>query len=656
MSQNRFLCLSAGLLACAALQFLHAQTSPGFTLPDTVRPTRYTLDLTILPEEPSFDGTVQIDLDFREQTSIFWMNARNMTIHTARLDSAGSNMPLRILGGDGKTAGFVAANPIPRGAARVTIRYTAKLDKESNDGAFRRLLGDDWYVFTTFTPIEARRAFPCFDEPRFKTPWQLILHVKRSEVALGNAPVESATDEAGGMKKVVFEPTQPLASEVVAFAVGPFDIVDAGRAGKKQIPVRIITPRGRAGDAKAARTATSAILNRLEEYTGIAYPWDKLDHLALVKGAFGAVENPGLITYQEGILLAKPARDTAERQHQMQSTMAHELAHQWFGNLVTQASWTDVWLSEGFATWLSAKVMDVEYPPFERGLAGNLRLRAMAAERPDHGWAVRRPIKSREEAKTVYNGLVYQKAAAVLDTLEAWIGEAAFQRGLRKYLAAHSFASATVDDLAAALQPESGAEAGPVLHSLLDHPGVPVVSAKLECKRVTLDAGDWTLPVCLHWDDGGHACSVVRPGGASMEMDSSACLAWMWPNASGRGYYQSRLTAESVNGILSSGYGQLDSAERRALIADAGFAVLSGRLPVAAGMKLLARSARDQEPRVAMESFRIAAALGEIVPAEARTSYAAWSQQTYGVTPPAVQQGLGMAEFLKTWEAEKLER
>jgi alanyl aminopeptidase len=634
------------LVYLAALSCAQAQPAPGFTLPDTVRPAKYVLDLQIRPEEPTFEGMVKIDLDFHEPASVFWLNARNLIIHSADLNGA----PLRLVEGNSETVGFAAAGPIPRGPAQVTIRYTGKLDKDSNDGAFRRLVGDDWYVFTTFTPIEARRAFPCFDEPRFKAPWQLILHVKQNEVALGNAPEQSETDEPEGLKRVVFAPTAPLPSEVVAFAVGPFDIVDAGRAGKKQIPVRIITPRGRAADAESARIATPAILSRLEDYTDIPYPWDKLDHLALVKGAFGAVENPGLITYQEGILLAEPGRDTPQRNHQMRATMAHELAHQWFGNLVTQASWTDVWLSEGFATWLSAKVMDVEYPPFERGMAGNPRFSAMAADRAGRGWAVRRPIASREEAKTVYNGLVYQKGAAVLDTVESWLGEEPFQRGLQKYLADHSFGNATVDDLAAALQSASGVAVAPVLHSLLDRAGVPVVTSQLDCKRLTVNAGDWTLPICLHWDGGGHQCSVVSPGEESVAIKAPSCPAWIWTNASGQGYYRSSLTDEDLKAMQNGGYQELTSPERRALISDVGFAVLNGQIPAAGVMKLLASSARDQEPRVAMESLRIAVALGEIVPPAARKRYAAWLQLTYGVGTPAAKQAASLAEFFRRSE------
>jgi alanyl aminopeptidase len=271
----------------------------------------------------------------------------------------------------------------------------------------------------------------------------------------------------------------------------------------------------------------------------------------------------------------------------------------------------------------------------------------MAADRADRGWPVRRTISSREEAKSVYNDLVYMKGAAVLNTVEAWLGEQPFQRGLQKYLADHAHANGNVDDLATALQAESGAEVAPVLHSLLDHPGVPLVTVKLDCKRLTVDPGDFTLPVCLHWDDGGHRCSVVSPGNKTVAIEAAACPTWVWTNASGRGYYRSHLTAEDLNSILSGGYAQLDSSERRALIADTGIAVLSGQLPAVAAMKILATASRDQEPRVSMESLRIATALGEIVPAESRKRYADWLQQTYGVAPPAAKQAPSITEFLK---------
>ena len=226
----------------------------------------------------------------------------------------------------------------------------------------------------------------------------------------------------------------------MAFAVGPFDVADAGVAGRKQIPVRIITPRGRAAEAVAARAATPEILARLEEYTGIPYPWDKLDHIALLDMPFGATENPGLITYRDQILLAAPKQDTPRRQQSMRETMAHELSHQWFGNLVTQAWWNDVWLSEGFATWLGIKICEPEFPAFERGLiVTELRDKMMISDSLQT-----RPLRlgnafAERDTNYVYDGIVYVKGASILAMLEDWLGPEPFQRSLHRYLIGHQF-------------------------------------------------------------------------------------------------------------------------------------------------------------------------------------------------------------------------
>ena len=328
--------------------------APKFFLPDSVRPTDYKLDLRIVPKEPVLTGTVTIDVEFRERTSFLWLNARDLTVRAARLADGTS---LRAVASGNEFIGLELPAPAGPGKSRVVIDYSAAVSDKENAGPFRRQWRGDWYVFTTFTPIEARRAFPCFDEPRFKTPWQLTLHVERSQVAASNTRIVSETPEPDGMKKVVFAATLPLPSEVVAFTVGPFDVVQAGVAGQRHVAGPHSRPRGRASEARAAAKATAGIVASLEKYTGMAYPWDKLDHVALPESAYGAVENPGLITYREKILLGPNEKS-------MRSTMTHEVAHQWFGNLVTQANWSDVWLSEGFATWLASKLTGPEPPEF----------------------------------------------------------------------------------------------------------------------------------------------------------------------------------------------------------------------------------------------------------------------------------------------------
>ena len=217
--------------------------------------------------------------------------------------------PARSHPGSGERIGIDGGQPLT-GPATIRITYQGRLDDKALGGPYRRKVEGEWYAYTTFTPIEARRAFPCFDEPRFKTPWDISIRVKREHKAFSNGREISETEEPNGWKLVKFATTEPLPAEMVAFAVGPFDVYDGGVAGHGT-PVRVITAKGHAAEGHAAAQATAAILPRLEAYTGIPYAFGKLDHLALPAGAFGAVENPGLITYRTRNLLIPPNQETA---------------------------------------------------------------------------------------------------------------------------------------------------------------------------------------------------------------------------------------------------------------------------------------------------------------------------------------------------------
>jgi alanyl aminopeptidase len=605
---------------------------------DAVRPTRYELNLRILPKLPTFDGKIRIDLALERSTGSIRLNARDLTVRAAFLRTAGTRIPLRFNAAGEETIGANLPTPAGPGSASLEIEYTGRLSEQENVGAFRRRLGGDWYVFTTFTAIEARRAFPCFDDPGFKTPWKLTLHVERGQVAAANAPIAFETDEPAGMKRVEFAPTRRLPSELVAFAVGPFDVVGAGVAGQNRIPVRILVPHGRSREAEAARSATAGIHARLEQYTGMPYPWEKLDHVALVEGAFGATENPGLITYQEQILLAQPEHDTPERRRAMRDTMAHELAHQWFGNLVTQASWTDVWLSEGFASWMEGKIGGADMTQAAR------RSHVMTLDGSDKTRPVRVAKHTRAEMEDVYSVIIYQKGAAILAMLEDWLGAAAFQRGLARYLREHAGANATTDDLARALEAETGQSVAPVLHGLLDRPGIPVVGARIDCQRVIFEPRESPIPVCLHWE-GGRQCAVAGPRQTEIRLDNQSCPTWISLNASGLGYYRAPITPANLQALMASS--ELTAPERLALADDLGAMVASGRFPAAAAMPALAMMARAREPYVALSALRTAAALAAVIPADLQGQYVEWLRTAFAVQPARPAAGESVRPFFK---------
>ncbi len=287
-----------------------AATEPEFRLDRQVLPTRYSVTLTLTPGQDAFEATADIDLNLTAAASEIWMNATGLQIRGAALHAAGASATPKVQLKDDRLAGFLFDHAIAAGAATLHIEYSGKISNNSSAGVFQMKEANRWYLYTQFEPTDARRAFPCFDEPDFKTPWQLTLNVPKDQKAFSNTPAVAENSAPGGRKIVTFAATRPLPSYLVAFAVGPFDVADAGTAGKKNTPIRVIAPHGKAYEAKYAVATIPALLTQLEKYFGIAYPYEKLDSIAMPISNF-AMENAGLITYGEELLLGDPNDDTS---------------------------------------------------------------------------------------------------------------------------------------------------------------------------------------------------------------------------------------------------------------------------------------------------------------------------------------------------------
>ena len=597
---------AARTLALALAAVASLPPAPPFSLDDEAVPARYRVELTIDPARDSFDGRIHIEIQLHKAVRVLWLNAADLSVSRARIEAHGRVHAARPIAAPGELLALELPVPVGPGPATVSLEYRALLPEKASIGPFRLNYGGAWYAFTTFTPTGARRAFPCFDHPRFKAPWEIAIRTGAGQRAFSNAPAlrEKAT---GSGTLVEFAPTPPLASEVIAFAVGPLETTDGGIAGARGIPVRVVAPRGYASQATEALEATSAILARLEEYTGIPYPWAKLDHLAVPEAPFTATENPGLIDYRMRELLAPVGLDAAGRRRAVRSVLSHELAHQWFGNLVTQRSWDDVWLSEGFATWLSDKLMDEEQPKARKHLAAALgRARAMAAEgRPDVR-PVRLAMEDAAAVKRVYTLPVYLKGAAVLEMLESWIGEVRFRDILRVYLKEHSGGTVTTADLAAALRvAEPGAS--PVLQDFLDQSGIPSIRFEVNCTgprprlafEQTNPAGHWSVPVCWTSDGGSRACALLDTPRREVELRQETCPVWFNPNADATGYYRTEWTPAQLDQLARGGLARMNAAERLALLDDLAALRRSGRLDLLAVQPLLEILAFDREPEVA---------------------------------------------------------
>ena len=551
------LVLLAGVAALANAQ-APVETKPVppvLRIPDGARPTRYEVTLTIVPGEDKARGEIAIDLELDRPHPLLWLNADAVSVSLVSISAPATRVT--VLTGNDQFVGITFEPALPAGKHRLTLAFEAEQSRNSNRGIFALEDGGAWYVMTQFEATSARRAYPCFDEPGFKVPWQLTLRVPRALTALSNTPVTSETDTADGMKLVRFAETRPLPSYLVAFAVGPWEVVDLGRFGVKPTPLRLIAPRGRAVDTAFAARAYPQLFDRMERWFGIPYPYEKLDQIAIPLTVGFAMENVGLITYGATILLAKPDTAGPKFRRDAANVGAHEMAHQWFGNLVTTAWWDDIWLNEAFATWFAAKMVDQWQPTYEHG-AGRIeeRASAIAEDALSSARKIREPIVSRGDIYNAFDSITYQKGATVIGMFEGWIGEEPFRRGVRRYLESRRDGNATGDDFLSALSAGSGRPVAPAFSTFLNQNGAPQVDVRLQCGagHATLALSQhrlqsfgaargvdqrWQIPVCARYGKGGatkQSCTLLTEPAVTLDLDGG-CPAFVFANAGGRGYY-----------------------------------------------------------------------------------------------------------------------
>jgi cytosol alanyl aminopeptidase len=635
-----------------------APDSPTLRLPTQVRPTGYSVELTVDPAQPTFQGVIDIDLDVKEATPALWLLGRGLTVKEAVLTVGGQSVGVTPAKGTGDFLGFVPERPLAPGGAHLRLAYEGPLSERETEGAFRAQDDGVWYAYTHFEPLGARRVFPCFDEPAFKVPWQLTFHVPAGSVAVTNTPLRAEDKRADGGTTFRFARTPPLPSYLIAFGVGPFDFLEAKPSGQKAVRTRVITPRGRAVEGSYIAGVTPEILGQLEDYFGGPYPYEKLDVLA-VPNMGGAMEHPGLVSFDSAALLARPDEYALWRQRVIYSTQVHELAHQWFGDLVTLAWWDDLWLNESFATWATPRMLESSRPTWDAPLSRVLD-RSNALERDSLTTArrIRQPIQGEGDILNAFDGITYGKGAAVLSMAEGWLGPAVFQRGVRRYLSAHAQGNATAEDFLSALSAEAGQDVSGVLGAFLNQGGAPLVTARLECSgrgpTVKLSqrrflplgsAGDaqqsWKVPLCVRYGDGqtvDKACTVFEGATAELPLSGAkGCPTWMLPNADGAGYYRTALDARSLRQLLTTESHHLTRAERVALLGDAQALVTAGTLPAAEALGLLPDLAGEKDRYVFQAATELSSLLRPALLSEdGRARRERFLRDTYGARARAL--------------------
>jgi hypothetical protein len=416
-----------GAATPAAPSLPAGEVPPALRLPAGVRPVRGEVSLTLDPAAERYRGRVRYPVVLDAPARVVWLHAEGLEIEEAKV----GGRPARAVLAEGGLLGLVPDAPQPPGEATVEVAFAGAVDRVRSRGIYAVPEAGRWYAYTFFEPADARRAFPCFDEPGFKIPWRLSLSVKPGDRAIANAPAAREVPDGGGTR-VEFAETRPLPSYLVAFVVGPFDLVDGGAGGAARVPVRFVVPRGRGGETRYAASVTARMLDLIEAETGVPYPYEKCD-VAVVPRYWGTMEHPGIVALGQPLTLIPPAEETRERRLRYATIAIHELVHHWFGDLVTMAWWDDTWLNESLTSFLDTVVVDALEPAWRSTARRRAEGRASALEADVLAAAkrLREPVGSRDEIEGAFdNAITYDKGAAVAAMYERFLGREAWRAAL----------------------------------------------------------------------------------------------------------------------------------------------------------------------------------------------------------------------------------
>jgi aminopeptidase N len=582
-------------------------------LPDDVTPTHYDLAITPDAAHLSFKGRVKIDLAVARPTPIIVLNAAGLAIDHATL--GGEADPTVSYDAQAETATFTFAHPLKPGRRRLTLDYHGQIYQQAS-GLFaldyQAPAGPQRALFTQFENSDARRFVPSWDEPARKATFTLTATVPLGQMAVSNMPIESATAIGGGLQRVRFRKTPVMSSYLLFFAAGDFERIHRQVGG---VDVGVVVKRGDAADALYALDAAEQLLPYYNDYFGKPYPLPKLDLVAGPGSSqfFGAMENWGAIFYFESELLIDPRISTERDRERVYITIAHEMAHQWFGDLVTMAWWDDLWLNEGFASWMENKAADHFHPEWKVWLQelaekeDAMRTDAGAGTHP-----IITPIDDVLQAGGAFDEITYQKGAAVIRMLEAYVGEDAFRAGVRRYIAAHAYGNTVTDDLWREIDPVSpGRPITQIAHDFTLQAGVPMVTERaascvdghealdLAAGRYATDpavAGHpaiWRVPVAIA-AVGGKADETVLVGPQASPLDPPGCGPRIL-NAGQVGYFRSRYGPDAM-AALTARFAELSPEDQLGLTNDTRALAYAGDEPMAAFLNLTRRLDATTDP------------------------------------------------------------
>jgi aminopeptidase N len=600
--------------ATAEPAFSFAAT-PG-KLPKTVAPIHYALDLTPDLDKLSLSGSESVDIEVMAPTERLVLNAVDMTIGAAAVDGEAASQITSDTAAE--TVTFAFPHPIAAGRHQLRISFTGRINRFAR-GLFAvdypTAEGRKRMISSHLEPADARRIFPSWDEPAFKASIALTVTVPQAFLAVSNMPVASEEPSGDGKKRVAFRSTPRMSSYLFVLAAGDLERATADAGG---VMVGVVAARGKSQHGRYALDTAVALLRYYNDYFGAAYPLPKLDLIAVPGGFGGAMENWGGITFFESRLLFDPATSASDAQRGIFNIIAHEMAHQWFGDLVTMAWWDNIWLNEGFASWMQAKAAEALHPDWQTWLNSNgFRQAAMSEDARRTTHPIQHPIANESEAMAAFDSITYAKGQAIIRMVENYLGEDAFRAGIRAYMREHAYSNTTTADLWDALQAASGKPVAAVASAFTEQGGIPLVVAQASCtgdtQRITLrqerftihdpapQPQRWQVPVVRGGIGGGAEETVLLDGAA--EIAAGHCGDPVKLNPGDVGYYRVQYDAGMLAALTRS-IDRLTPADRADLLGDTWALVEAGRAAPAAFFDLVERVIGDDSRAVIDEIIR----------------------------------------------------
>jgi aminopeptidase N/puromycin-sensitive aminopeptidase len=629
------------ILAVIAFALTTLSLAAAQRLPEAAVPENYKLSFTPDLDKATFEGDETISIRVLMPTSEITLNAADIDFHEVTITSGGATQ--KASGTYEKEKEMVVltvAKSLPAGPATIHITYSGILNSEMRGFYLGKDEQGRKYAATQFESTDARRAFPSFDEPAYKATFDISTVAGNGQVAISNAKVISDTPGPGDRHTVRFATSPKMSSYLAALVVGNFEYIEGEADG---IPIRVYTTPGKKEMGKFALETAEHVLSYYDKYFSIKYPYGKLDLIGIPDFSAGAMENAGCITFREVLLEIDEKQGSVDLKKTIASVVAHEMAHQWFGDLVTMKWWDDIWLNEGFATWMSSKPIQAWKPEWNFNLddvsntGGTLNTDSLANTRPIHQ-AAETPAQIQE----LFDGIAYGKAAAVLRMLEAYLGEQTFQAGVNAYIQKHQYANATEADFWDAQTKTSKKPVDQIMPTFVKQAGVPIIDVKSQCSgasttvsveqrryfydRVKFEAANdqlWKVPLCMKSSTGAEKCELLAKKEATFTLPG--CSTWVLANAGATGYYRAGYQPDAVRALANDAESKLSPAERIALQTDIWASVRVGREPVGDYLALAQGLGSDRNRAVMDDVLGRLDFIGRYLVTESdRESYRAW--------------------------------